>query len=181
MRKVIALALILAGVGVIALTQVHHPDPGTAVIIHHQKDEVARIEKGVTLHECGDALIRVPSWGKYVMPIQHGASEKVLDSGVVGHFPHTGPLGIGNYALTAHVVTHGEPFAQLPSLAKGALVQIEKCGKTFTFKVTKKYTVYYTNVAVLNYKPKTLTLITCASKVVHTDYRTVVVGRLVRS
>lgn len=127
------------------------------------------------------AIIMVPSWGpKYVMPIKNGTSQKILDTGVVGHFVGTGPVGVGNYALAGHVVTHGEPFAQLPGMVPGQTVVVEKDGWKYTFTVDRKFNVYYTNTSVLNYRPKTLTLVTCASRYFHTDYRTVVTAHLTR-
>jgi len=177
-RKLFALTLIVVGLGMVVFFGMPHTGSDPVAIEQHQKAEVSKIRQGVALHKCPGALIRVPSWGHYVMPIENGVSEKVLNSGVVGHFPHTGPVGRGNYALTAHVVTHGEPFARLPELTPGDRVVIEKCGTQYTFKVTNKFNVYYTNVSVLNNRHETLTLITCASRFVHTDYRTVVRARL---
>lgn len=179
MRKTLAVILLLVGAGLVYFGRPDHPD--LRVINEqsqtHQRHEVARIEKGQTLDKCASgALI---TYLGHTYPIAQGVSEKVLDSGVVGHFPGTGPVGIGNYALTGHVVTHGEPFRYLPNLSRGDKVQITKCGVVYTFAVDRKYTVYYTQVGVLDDQPKTLTLITCASRVVHTNYRTIVRGHLV--
>jgi sortase A len=175
-----ALALVLVGaitVGVY-VRSLYAPDQAA---VHHQKEQVAEIQKGVSLRHCSGALIRVPSWGRdYVMPIVNSVSQKTLDSGVVGHFPRTGPLGVGNYALAGHVVTHGEPFAKLLGMRPGQIIEIDKCGRRYMFKAQRKFNVDYHNVSVLDYSPRTITLTTCASRFVHTDIRTIVVGRLIR-
>lgn len=130
-------------------------------------------------HVSTKAIIKVSSWGRdYVMPIENSVSQKTLDSGVVGHFPHTGPLGVGNYALAGHVVTHGEPFAKLLDMTKGQTIEVDRGGRKFIFIVIDKFVVDYHNVSVLDYKRRTLTLVTCASRLFHTDNRTVVVAKL---
>lgn len=180
-RKTLAVILILAGVAVLVYLGRPHGAPGSVderTIVQHQRAQVLKIERGETLDKCGGTLIKFLG---HTQPVAEGVSQRVLDSGVVGHFPHTGPVGIGNYALTGHVVTHGEPFRYMPNLAKGDKVKIIKCGVTYTFSVDRKWNVYYTDVSVLKPLPKTLTLITCASRFVHTDYRTVVRGHLVRA
>jgi len=113
------------------------------------------------------------SWKNNRQPIVDSVDQEVLDSGVVGHFPGTGPVGVGNYALIGHVVTHGEPFAKLPSLTKGDKVVVDN-GTVYTFKVTEKFVVDHTDLSVLGYEPKTLTLITCNSRWFRTDERLVV-------
>ena len=40
-----------------------------------------------------------------------GVRDSDLSRGI-GHFPGTGPGQVGNFALAAHRVTHGEPFRE---------------------------------------------------------------------
>ena len=179
MRKLFAVILILVGVGLFVYFGRPQADSGhqaTQEAIRHQKEQVQRVKQGEVVGKCEGALIRYLG---HTEPIAEGATEKVLDTGAVGHFLGTGPVGVGNYALTGHVVTHGEPFRYMPNLVSGDKVTVTKCGTAYTFIVDRKYTVYYTDVSVLDARPKTLTLITCASRFVHTDYRTIVRGHLV--
>ena len=173
---VLALAIALASViGIKAGDRVAHHNQQAAV-------QQYRVEQAKHIpHKTTKALLKVPSWGSdYVMPIKEGVSDRVLDSGAVGHFPHTGPVGVGNYVLGGHVVTHGEPFKKLLDMHPGQIAEVEKDGKRYIFTATRKFNVDYHNTSVLHYVPKTLTMITCASRLFHTDQRTVVVFKLTR-
>jgi hypothetical protein len=66
------------------------------------------------------ALIRIPAFGKkYVVPVLEGTSSSVLTKGF-GHFTRSADPGeVGNYALAAHRVTHGEPLRRMPELRAG--------------------------------------------------------------
>ena len=57
------------------------------------------------------ALVRIPRFGDdYVVPVLDGTSDDVLAAGY-GHFEDSAAAGqVGNYALAAHRVTHGEPL-----------------------------------------------------------------------
>lgn len=150
----------------------------------HQESLVRQYQEEVVgglIHKDTQALLRVPAFGKnYVMPIVDGTSDKVLDSGAVGRFATSPePGGKGNYSLTAHRITHGEPFADLPYLNEGDEVIIEDDGETFIYVLTDDpFVVHETDTWVLNQtKNATITLITCAS-LLPTDDRTVVVGEL---
>jgi LPXTG-site transpeptidase (sortase) family protein len=174
-RKTLAVILLLVGVGLVYFG--NQPGPDHRAFVRHQQEEVSRIEKGSSIGKCPPgAVIRYLGHSE---PIAEGVSEKVLDSGAVGHFPGTGPVGVGNYSLTGHVVTHGEPFRYMPNLSHGDKVTVIKCGVIYTFMVDRRFTVYYTDISVLNAHPRTLTLVTCASRVFHTNYRTIVRGHLV--
>ena len=62
--------------------------------------------------------------------------EGVRDSDLaqgIGHFPGTGPGQIGNFALAAHRVTHGEPFRDMPDLRPGDEVIVETADATYTY------------------------------------------------
>ncbi|MGD9961576.1 class E sortase [Nocardioides sp.] len=143
-----------------------------------------------------DALLRVPRFGKdYVVPILQGTSDDVLASGV-GHFTETASVGqVGNYALAAHRVTHGEPFRDMPDLEVGDEVQIETRTRIYTYVLTSggdALVVPFTSTWVLDPLPtnpdggiqpaqkpgqKLITLTTC-SELFHTDNRMIAFGRL---
>jgi sortase A len=59
------------------------------------------------------------------MPIIDSVSEDALAAGV-GRFVDNAPVGaVGNYALAAHRVTHGEPFRNLTDLVAGDEIVVE--------------------------------------------------------
>jgi sortase A len=80
------------------------------------------------------ALIRIPEFGDdYVVPVLEGTSDEVLAAGY-GHFEDSADPGeVGNYALAAHRVTHGEPLRDMPSLEIGDEVIVETREATFTY------------------------------------------------
>lgn len=84
----------------------------------------------------GQALaeLRVPAWGEdYAVPVLSGTGLAVLDRGI-GHYPTTaGPGQPGNFALTAHRVTHGQPFFRLLDLPRGAPVVVETRDAVLTY------------------------------------------------
>jgi sortase A len=62
--------------------------------------------------------------------------EGVRDSDLaqgIGHFPGTGPGQIGNFALAAHRVTHGEPFRHLPDLRPGDEIIVETADAIYRY------------------------------------------------
>ena len=79
-------------------------------------------------------ILRVPRFGAdYEVPILEGSSDEVLAAGV-GHLEDTAAVGEhGNFALAAHRTTHGEPFADLPELREGDLVQVETLDADYTY------------------------------------------------
>ena len=83
------------------------------------------------------ALIRIPEFGDdYVIPVLEGTSDEVLAAGY-GHFEDTANPGeVGNYALAAHRVTHGEPLRDMPSLDIGDEVIVETRAATYTYVLT---------------------------------------------
>lgn len=185
MYKIIGSILILVGLMFISTSLV----PYVSNDDYQNNQETAvreyRIEEGQQIeHKNTKAILTIPAFGKnYEMPVVDSVDQDVLDSGVVGHFPETAAVGKrGNYSLTAHRITHGEPFRNLPELDLGDEVIIEKDGATYVYKITKEpFDIHYTDVWVLNPhgSQKTITLITCAS-LAPTEDRTVVVGKLVR-
>jgi len=204
----VGIALVLAGLAV--LGYVAWQFFGTNVVSKHKQQQIVQetqrawkadagasgSAKGVELHGAS-ALIKIPRFGKkYVMPVQEGVSEQVLAEGF-GHFRHTaGPGEVGNYALAAHRVTHGEPLRQMPELRPGDKVVVETKDATYTYRLDTNpndLVVDFTNVWVLDPLPKNpsggvqpaqaqgeklITLTTC-SELFHTDNRMIAFGHLV--
>ncbi|GAB2759463.1 hypothetical protein GCM10027020_09840 [Nocardioides salsibiostraticola] len=145
-----------------------------------------------------DAILTVPRFGDdYAVPILEGDSDEVLAAGV-GHLDDTANVGkIGNYVIAAHRITHGEPFADLPSLRPGDEVEIRTRAATYIYELDTGGTdliVPFTASWVLEPRPtnpnpggvsapgdvgeRLITLVTC-SELFHTDNRSVVFGHLV--
>ena len=144
------------------------------------------------------ALIRIPRFGSsYVVPVLEGVSTDVLATGF-GHFRSTADPGdVGNYALAAHRVTHGEPLRRMPELRPGDQVVVETVAATYTYEIDtdpNKVVVPFTGVWVLAPVPKNpsggpqpaqragqrlITLTTC-SELFHTDDRMIAFGHLVK-
>lgn len=83
------------------------------------------------------ALVRIPEFGDdYVVPVLEGTSDEVLAAGF-GHFENTvDPGQVGNFALAAHRVTHGEPLKDMPSLDIGDEVIVETRAATYHYRLT---------------------------------------------
>lgn len=146
------------------------------------------------------ALIRVPRFGKsYVVPVLEGVSDAVLAKGF-GHFVGTAEPGeVGNYALAAHRVTHGQPLRRMPDLRPGDRVIVETADVNYVYALDtdpRKLIVSFDGVWVLAPLPKNpqtdgvqpaqrprqrlITLTTC-SEIFHTDNRMIAFGHLVRT
>lgn len=144
------------------------------------------------------AILRVPRFGAdYAVPVLEGTSDETLAAGI-GHFADSVEVGaVGNYALAAHRITHGEPFADLPALRTGDQVVIETRDTTYTYELVTDgdaLVVPFTEGWVLDSVPRNpepggvqpaqergqrlITLTTCA-ELFRTDDRSVVFGRLV--
>jgi sortase A len=143
------------------------------------------------------ALVRIPRFGDdYVVPVLDGTSDDVLAAGY-GHFEESAAAGqVGNYALAAHRVTHGEPLRQMPELQPGDEVIIETRDATYTYELTTggdDLVVPFTAGWVVDPLPdnpdpggvepaqeegqRLVTLTTC-SELFHTDNRLVAFGVL---
>lgn len=150
------------------------------------------------------ALLRIPRFGKdFEVPVLEGSTDKVLASGV-GHMENTAEAGgQGNYALAGHRVTHGEPFAEFPSLRAGDKVFVVTRAATYEYVLDtggEDLIIPFTQVWPLDGKPvnpeeggvqppatidgepndHVLTLLTC-SEIFHTDNRSIVFGHLVET
>ncbi|GAB2974376.1 class E sortase [Nocardioides montaniterrae] len=200
----VGLGLIASGLAV--LSWVGWEFWGTNWVSHHRQDEIsAKVAKGwgngedtvSTKFGKATAILHVPRWGdKYAVPILEGDSESILAAGIA-HFPHTAAVGKdGNYALAAHRVTHGEPFAKFPELRAGDQVYVETRTATYDYQLDTGGTdlvVPMQDTWVIDSSPvnpaggvepapgfdKLITLVTC-SEIFHTDNRSVVFGHLVR-
>lgn len=144
-------------------------------------------------------ILRVPRFGSdYEVPILEGTTDEVLAAGI-GHILDTASVGeVGNYALAAHRVTHGEPFADFPELQPGDLVRVETVDANYTYVLDtggQDLIVPFTASWVLDAFPvnpdsagttapdnvghRLITLLTC-SEIFHTDNRSVAFGHLVK-
>ncbi|TIC88515.1 class E sortase [Nocardioides sp. GY 10113] len=143
------------------------------------------------------AILHVARFGKdYAVPVLEGSTDEVLAAGI-GHVEGTGKPGkVGNYVLAAHRVTHGEPFAEFPSLRPGDEVVVETRKATYTYVLDsggEDLILPFTETWVLEANPKNpnggvqppagvgkrlITLVTC-SEIFHTDNRSIVFGHLV--
>jgi len=142
------------------------------------------------------ALIRIPKFGKkYVVPVLEGTSQEILAKGY-GHFEDTADPGeVGNYAVAAHRVTHGEPLRHMPDLRPGDKVIVETVDATYTYVLDTNpndLVIPFTGTWVLDPLPhnpnggpepaqepneRLITLATC-SEIFHTDNRMIAFGHL---
>jgi sortase A len=205
------LGLLMLTAGLVLLGYVGWQFWGTNWTSHRQQQAVTHdLEKqwdrpGATLEKQpqfvpkgkASALIRIPKFGKkYVVPVLEGTSTDVLARGY-GHFTGTSHPGqVGNYALAAHRVTHGEPLRRMPDLRPGDAVIVETVDTTFTYRLDtdpRKLVIPFTGTWVLDPLPKNpdggpqpaqrpgqrlITLTTC-SELFHTDNRMIAFGHLV--
>ena len=115
-----------------------------------------------------------------------------------GHFDHAaGPGEVGNYALAAHRITHGEPLRRMPELRPGDRVVVETRTTTYTYELDSDpndLVVDFTQGWVVDPLPtnpvrggvqpdqrpgqRLITLTTCA-ELFHTDERMIAFGHLV--
>ena len=176
-----------------------------------QRDQRATVERTlqawaepVTVREAGPvpkgeatALVRIPAFGEeYVVPVFAGTSDEVLTRGY-GHFEDAaGPGEVGNYALAAHRITHGEPLRRMPDLRPGDRVVVETREATYTYELDTNpndLVVDFTQGWVVDPLPtnpaggvqpdqrpgqRLITLTTCA-ELFHTDERMIAFGHLV--
>jgi sortase A len=160
-----------------------------------QGDESVQTNRGIV-----NAIIKIPRLGSgYEQPILEGTGETQLATGF-GHFTGTaGPGQVGNFALAAHRVTHGEPLHDMPELQTGDLIVIETQKLTYIYKLTNPggaLTVDFHQTWVTDPLPtnpveggiepaqrkheRLITLTTC-SEFFHTDNRLIAFGVLVKT
>jgi sortase A len=204
----IGIGLILAGLGL--LGYVAWQFWGTNwVAKKHQRELTSQLQKEWTAGKgcerfcprgAAIALIRIPRFGKhYVVPVLEGTDKAtVLDKGAFGHFENTAEAGqVGNFALAAHRVTHGEPLRHMPDLRPGDQIKVETRKFTYTYVLDtnpNQLVISFTGVWVLDALPhnpvaggpepaqkpgqRLITLTTC-SEIFHTDNRMIAFGHLV--
>jgi sortase A len=211
-RRATVAGLVLLSAGVLVLGYLAWEFFGTNVVAHrHQRQAIAELERswhsgrgadaesGRVLPGDASALIRIPRFGKsYLMPVIEGTTDDVLARGI-GHFTDTAQAGQeGNYALAAHRITHGEPFAELPHLRPGDTVVVETRSSVYVYVLDTDphdLVVSHTEGWVIDPLPRNpdetgvqpdttegdrlITLTTC-SELFHTDNRMVAFGHLVR-
>ena len=202
------IALILVGVSL--LGYVAWEFWGTTWVSHRHRDQaLAQIHRewarpdsgsgnGAVRTTWGDAtaIIRIPRFGSdYAVPVFEGTSDEVLATGF-GHFTGTAaPGAVGNYAVAAHRITHGEPLRRMPDLEMGDEVIVQTRAETFTYRLTTPgpgLVVPFTAGWVTDPLPtnpdggvepaqdpgqRLITLTTC-SELFHTDNRMVAFGVL---
>jgi sortase A len=195
-------------VGLVLLAYVGWELVGTDVVAHRNRDQVlgelyrawdegeteARTARGTAR-----SVIRIPRFGKgYEVPILEGTSDTVLSTGFGHYRDSAGPGEVGNFALAAHRVTHGQPLRDMPDLEKGDLVLVDTARTTYTYRLVTggdDLVVPFTAGWVLDPLPanpdgrtqppqeqgqRLITLTTC-SELFHTDERMVAFGILVGS
>jgi sortase A len=152
----------------------------------------ARTDHGVV-----SAVVRIPRFGAdYEVPVLEGTDDDALAAGFGRFTSGAEPGGLGNFALAAHRVTHGEPLRDMPRLEGGDEVVVETHAWTYTYVLDTggaDLTVPFTETWVLEPVPRNpeggvqpaqepgqrlLTLTTC-SELFHTDDRLVAFGHLV--
>lgn len=141
------LVLILAGLSMLAYVGWQYY--GTDIVARQKQDDlrdelrarwdyptvgdVLGPQSGAVSLGSAEALIRIPAFGTdYEVPMIEGVRDSDLSSGI-GHFPGAGPGQVGNFALAAHRVTHGEPFRDLPKLRPGDEVIVETADAVYTY------------------------------------------------
>ena len=201
--------LTMAVAGLVLLAYVGWEFIGTNIVArHHQEQQVRGLQEQWAAGEGpiperedvvpgeASALIRIPRFGtSYVMPVLEGTSDGALAQGF-GHFSDSAsPGGVGNYALAAHRVTHGEPLRDMPDLRPGDRVLVETRHATYTYVLAtdpNDLVVPFTAGWVIEPFPvnpdggvgpnpadgkRLITLTTC-SELFHTDDRMVAFGHL---
>lgn len=144
------------------------------------------------------ALIRIPAFGDdYVVPAVVGTDDDVLARGFGIFDSSPAPGAVGNFALTGHRITHGEPLRSMPDLVAGDEVVVETRDTVYTYVLDTagdSLTVDDDAAWVVAPDPvdpdtglpasgragskRLLTLVTCA-ELFHTDDRLVAFGHLV--
>jgi sortase A len=208
-RRAFWVGALAVAVGVALLTYVAWQFWGTTWVSHQHRDEALRqIHSGWTTTQAAevqtrfgqaDAIVEIPRFGRhYRVPVFDGTDSSVLAVGY-GHFRGSaGPGEVGNYALAAHRVTHGEPLRDMPTLRVGDLVRIITRDHTYDYRLVTggaDLVVPMTTRWVTTPLPRNphggveppqrpgghlITLTTCA-ELFHTDNRMIAFGVLERT
>lgn len=139
----------------------------------------------------GMALVRIPDLGSsWEYPLFAGTTPDVLAKGIGWYTSTAQPGQVGNFAVAAHRVTHGEPFRHLLDLQKGAKVIVETRDAVYTYELDQpagKLTVQDTEGWVLDPVPgkpsqkptRALITLTTCQDLFHSPDRSVAFGHLV--
>lgn len=103
------------------------------------------------------AVIYVPRFGHdWVREIAEGIGvADVLNTGRIGHYPTTQlPGQLGNFALAAHRLTHGAPFADIDQLRIGDKLYVKTKDGYFTYSFRNLEYVSPQGVGVLDPVPQ---------------------------
>ncbi|WP_241153752.1 class E sortase [Nocardioides pantholopis] len=203
-RSLLGVALVLAGIGVLGYLGWQYAGTNWVAERKHQQvtDELRGawkdgVSERATSAGVAGAVIRIPRFGDdYEVPVLEGSSDTVLAAGF-GHLEGTAEPGArGNYVISGHRVTHGEPLRGMPDLEVGDEILVETARAVHTYELTTggdALSVPFTTGWVLEALPRNpdggpqpdqragsrlLTLTTCA-ELFHTDHRLVAFGRLV--
>ncbi|WP_241238280.1 class E sortase [Nocardioides pantholopis] len=203
-RSLLGVALVLAGIGVLGYLGWQYVGTNWVSERKHQQvtDELRGawkdgVSERATSAGVAGAVIRIPRFGDdYEVPVLEGSSDTVLAAGF-GHLEGTAEPGArGNYVISGHRVTHGEPLRGMPDLEVGDEILVETARAVHTYELTTggdALSVPFTTGWVLEALPRNpdggpqpdqragsrlLTLTTCA-ELFHTDHRLVAFGRLV--
>jgi sortase A len=84
-------------------------------------------------------VVHIPRFGAdYAVPVNEGVGlAKVLNHGVLGHYPGTAMPGeVGNFAMAGHRTTYGKPMNQIAELQVGDAVVVETADAWYTYRVS---------------------------------------------
>ena len=92
-------------------------------------DQLVQVEEGPAT-----AMVEIPAFGEdYRVPLLEGTAEDVLAAGF-GHVVDTqAPGQVGNFVLSGHRTTHGEPLADMPDLEPGDEVVVTTADTIYTY------------------------------------------------
>jgi len=102
------------------------------------------------------AKVFVPRFGKrYERLIGEGTRVKTtLDTVGVGHYSSSSwPGEVGNFAIAAHRMSHGAPFADIDKLRAGDKVWVETNDSWYTYEYRQTLVVEPTDVSVISSVP----------------------------
>lgn len=103
------------------------------------------------------AILYVPRFGHdYQRAINEGIDRKtVLDGKGIGHYPDTQlPGELGNFAVAAHRMTWGKPFADIGELRVGDKIYVRTADAYYTYVFRNLEYVWPNAVDVLNPLPR---------------------------
>ncbi|GAA4779598.1 class E sortase [Citricoccus nitrophenolicus] len=90
-------------------------------------------------------MLHVPRWDgdgsgdRYEVPIGAGSGDDVLDSGQLGHYSKTQPIGgEGNAGLSGHRTTHGKPLREVHQLQDGDALVVESEDAWLVYRVVAR-------------------------------------------